>query len=52
MGKIDDTRPFVAVSIAVLTVSDSRSLDDDKSGDLLVSRFTEAGHNLPPIVPL
>ena len=46
MGKIDDTRPFVAVSIAVLTVSDSRSLDDDKSGDLLVSRLTEAGHNL------
>ena len=46
MGKIDDTRPFVAVSIAVLTVSDSRSLDDDKSGDLLVSRLTEAGHDL------
>ena len=46
MGKIDDTRPFVAVSIAVLTVSDSRSVDDDKSGDLLVSRLTEAGHNL------
>lgn len=46
MGKIDNTRPFVAVSIAVLTVSDSRSLDDDKSGDLLVSRLTEAGHHL------
>lgn len=46
MGKIDNTRPFVAVSIAVLTVSDSRSLDDDKSGDLLVSRLTEAGHDL------
>ena len=46
MGKIDDTRPFVAVSIAVLTVSDSRTLDDDKSGDLLVSRLTEAGHDL------
>lgn len=46
MSKIDETRPFIAVRIAVLTVSDTRSLDDDKSGDLLVSRLTEAGHTL------
>lgn len=46
MAKIDETRPFIAVRIAVLTVSDTRSLDDDKSGDLLVSRLTKAGHIL------
>ena len=46
MSKIDETRAFVPVSIAVLTVSDSRSLEDDKSGDLLVGRLTEAGHKL------
>ena len=46
MAKLDETRPFIAVRIAVLTVSDTRSLNDDKSGDLLVSRLTEAGHVL------
>lgn len=46
MSKIDETRPFIAVKIAVLTVSDTRSLKDDRSGDLLVSRLTEAGHTL------
>lgn len=43
---LDMTRDFVPVSIAVMTVSDSRTQDDDKSGDLLVSRLSEAGHNL------
>ena len=37
MSRIDKTRPFIAVRIAVLTVSDTR-LAEDKSGDLLVSR--------------
>lgn len=46
MSRIDETRPFVPVSIAVLTISDSRTDNDDKSGDLLVSRLTEAGHHL------
>ena len=46
MAKLDETRPFIAVRISVLTVSDTRSLDEDKSGDLLVSRLTEAGHVL------
>ena len=39
MSRIDKTRPFIAVRIAVLTVSDTRSLAEDKSGDLLVSRI-------------
>ncbi|HJO74971.1 MAG TPA: molybdenum cofactor biosynthesis protein B [Rhodospirillales bacterium] len=37
---------FVAVNIAVLTVSDSRSLEDDRSGDTLVGRLEGAGHML------
>jgi molybdenum cofactor biosynthesis protein B len=35
MPKIDETRPFIPVHIAVLTVSDTRGLADDKSGDTL-----------------
>ena len=46
MSRIDETRPFIAVRIAVLTVSDTRSLAEDKSGDLLASRLIEAGHTL------
>ncbi len=41
---IDDSRPFRPVRIAVLTVSDSRSLSEDKSGDALVARISAAGH--------
>ncbi len=37
---------FVAVNIAVLTISDSRNLDDDKSGGILVERLQAAGHTL------
>ncbi len=44
MVKIDETRPFLALNIAVLTVSDTRTLDDDRSGDTLVSLLEEAGH--------
>ena len=39
-------RQFIPAHIAVLTISDSRTLADDKSGDALVSRLTEAGHQL------
>jgi len=39
-------REFIPVSIAVLTVSDSRTEADDTSGKLLVDRLTEAGHRL------
>ena len=46
MPRIDETKPFHPVNIAVLTVSDSRSLADDKSGDLLAGRLSEAGHRL------
>jgi molybdopterin adenylyltransferase len=43
---IDETRIFKPVRIAVLTVSDSRTLAEDKSGDTLVDRLTAAGHIL------
>jgi molybdenum cofactor biosynthesis protein B len=39
-------RDFVPVRIAVLTVSDTRTAADDRSGDTLVARLTEAGHVL------
>ena len=44
--RIDKTIPFIAVNIAILTVSDSRRLTDDKSGDLLAGRVAEDGHHL------
>ena len=43
---IDTNLPFRAVNIAVLTVSDTRGLAEDRSGDTLVARLTEAGHVL------
>lgn len=46
MSKIDTDRPFYPVRIAVLTVSDTRGLDDDRSGDTLVARIEAAGHHL------
>lgn len=46
MVGLDEQRPFIPVGIAVLTVSDTRTADNDKSGDTLVSRVTEAGHRL------
>lgn len=46
MSRIDETRDFVPVRIAILTVSDTRGLDQDKSGDTLVQRLTDAGHTL------
>ncbi|RUX75305.1 molybdenum cofactor biosynthesis protein B, partial [Mesorhizobium sp. M2A.F.Ca.ET.040.01.1.1] len=46
MAKLDESRPFIPVRIAVLTVSDTRSLADDKSGQTLADRIAEAGHAL------
>jgi molybdenum cofactor biosynthesis protein B len=46
MSRIDETREFVAVRIAVLAVSDTRMAADDRSGDTLVARLTDAGHVL------
>lgn len=43
---IDDSRAFLPVRIAVLTVSDTRGPAEDRSGDLLVERLTGAGHIL------
>ena len=42
----DDARPFIPVGIAVLTVSDTRTPADDRSGDTLAVRVEEAGHRL------
>jgi molybdenum cofactor biosynthesis protein B len=41
-----ETKTFVPLNIAVLTISDTRSLDDDKSGTTLAERLTAAGHKL------
>lgn len=46
MSRIDETRPFIAVGIAVLTVSDTRTAADDRSGDVLAERITASGHRL------
>jgi molybdenum cofactor biosynthesis protein B len=43
---IDESRTFQPVRIAVLTVSDSRGIAEDRSGDTLVERLTTAGHQL------
>ena len=44
MSAIGEPRTFVPLNIAVLTISDTRSLKDDKSGSLLVQRIVSAGH--------
>jgi molybdenum cofactor biosynthesis protein B len=46
MSRIDESRPFIPIGIAVLTVSDTRTMADDRSGDTLAQRITEAGHRL------
>ena len=46
MSGIDESRDFVPVRIAVLTVSDTRGAADDRSGDTLVERLLAAGHVL------
>jgi len=46
MSRIDETKDFIPVRIAVLTVSDTRTFAEDKSGDTLVDRLTDAGHLL------
>jgi molybdenum cofactor biosynthesis protein B len=46
VNRIDDSRPFVPVQIAVLTVSDSRTETTDDSGRVLVERLEAAGHRL------
>lgn len=46
MSQIGPGNPFIPLNIAVLTVSDTRTPADDRSGDTLVQRLTTAGHRL------
>ncbi|HAR52007.1 MAG TPA: molybdenum cofactor biosynthesis protein, partial [Roseovarius nubinhibens] len=46
MSRIDESRDFIPVRIALLTVSDTRQAGDDRSGDVLAARLGEAGHVL------
>ncbi|MDX2270401.1 MAG: molybdenum cofactor biosynthesis protein B [Cyanobacteriota bacterium] len=46
MPGIDESRAFLSVQIAVLTISDSRRFAEDRSGQTLVDRLTQAGHRL------
>src|SRR5580765_3466180 len=46
MSSIDESKQFVPLNIAVLTISDTRSLADDKSGTTLSDRIVAAGHQL------
>jgi molybdenum cofactor biosynthesis protein B len=43
---IDESRPFIPVRFAVVTVSDTRTLEDDRSGRTLAERIEAAGHIL------
>jgi molybdenum cofactor biosynthesis protein B len=45
-GRLDDTRPFLPVNIALLTVSDTRSAADDRSGNTLAELANAAGHKI------
>lgn len=46
MPGIDESRPFIPLNIAVMTVSDTRTPETDTSGDVLEARLTAAGHKL------
>lgn len=46
MSRIDESKDFLPIRIAVLTVSDTRGLDEDRSGQTLVDRLEGAGHFL------
>ena len=50
MPKIDESRPFLAVNVAILTVSDTRTEADDRSGDTLAELaqiFPELFEDIP-----
>lgn len=46
MSRIDENKEFIPVRIAVLTVSDTRTMEEDRSGQTLVDRIGKAGHVL------
>ncbi|MEP2736263.1 MAG: molybdenum cofactor biosynthesis protein B [Erythrobacter sp.] len=43
---VDETREFKPINIALVTVSDTRTAENDTSGDILAARITDAGHTL------
>ncbi|HEX5453740.1 MAG TPA: molybdenum cofactor biosynthesis protein B [Stellaceae bacterium] len=45
-GRLDETRPFLPVNIALLTVSDTRTAADDRSGNILAELAEAAGHRI------
>ncbi|HVB15753.1 MAG TPA: molybdopterin-binding protein, partial [Stellaceae bacterium] len=45
-GRLDETRPFLPVNIALLTVSDTRTAADDRSGNTLAELAETAGHRV------
>ena len=45
-GRLDETRPFLPVNIALLTVSDTRTAADDRSGNTLAELAEAAGHRI------
>ena len=46
MSRIDESKDFIPVRIAILTVSDTRDMTEDRSGQVLVDRLTAVGHVL------
>jgi molybdenum cofactor biosynthesis protein B len=46
MARLDETRPFIAINVALLTVSDTRTAANDTSGDTLDARIVAAGHRV------
>ena len=46
MSLIDSSKKFIPINIGLITISDSRSLDQDTSGDLLSKRIKNFGHNV------
>ena len=47
MPRLDETRPFLPVNIALLTVSDTRDAAQDRSGNTLADLAATAGHHMP-----
>ena len=46
MNNIDSTIPFMPINIGLITISDTRKEDNDKSGNLLKERITNFGHKI------
>ena len=51
MPRLDETRPFLPVNIALLTVSDTRDAAQDRSGNTLADLATTAGHRIAALPP-